>query len=223
MTNLRAALSLALALAACASPATSPSPAAAPEPASSAVTRPPDLIPNHVEPPVVDFAAPPDFEELRIEFGRREDFALRCERREDWAETVEALEAGESEAVVTQTDALLARCPVDAFVHHWRSLALRNLGLELEAEMHDRWLRGLIESILATGDGQSENSPWVTISIREEYAVLSYLGFSRKSQSLVNGASGPLDLLTVEKPGGESASLYFNPSLHFLRLYHQFK
>jgi hypothetical protein len=67
---------------------------------------------------------------------------------------------------------------------------------------------------LRSGDGRSADSAYVTISIAEEYEVLSAFGLSAKSQSVVNGC----DLFVVEDEDGEEHAIYFFPELHWKRL-----
>ncbi len=47
-----------------------------------------------------------------------------------------------------------------------------------------------MRAILATGSGQSPDSAYAVINVRDEYVVLNYLGYSSSSQSLIRGKGG---------------------------------
>jgi hypothetical protein len=62
------------------------------------------------------------------------------------------------------------------------------------------------------------DSPWIVISVAEEYAVLRALGMKREGQSLLDGG---IDAITVAV-GGETRSVYFFPEAHWVRLQREF-
>ncbi len=82
-----------------------------------------------------------------------------------------------------------------------------------------RWYRGLVESVLASGDGKSPQTAFTVISVGEEYAILRALNLRVESQALIEGH---IDALTVEGEHGES-TIYFNPAAHFRRLERAFE
>lgn len=178
---------------------------------------PPELTPADQPPPEVEWTQAVDFGALREQYGRRRDFGARCEYPPERETALEAERDGDAERLLELTDSLLERCPVDPLFHHWRAAALEQAGLAREAEIHQRWVRGLFDSILASGDGKTMETPFVTISIAEEYHVLSWLGLTPRSQSLVGGPV-MLDMIQAEREDGSRVDVYFNPSLHFLRL-----
>ena len=80
------------------------------------------------------------------------------------------------------------------------------------------WNKGLLESVLHSGDGRSPETAWVAISIREEYSTLSALGFVVQRQALVNG---DIDEMSVEK-NGTTDTLYFNAAASLRRMRRRF-
>ncbi len=130
---------------------------------------------------------------------------------------VEAMNNGQWEAAANQGLNWLDRCPVDIRAHHYTGIALTKLGREQEGQDHFRWAEGLMDSIVASGDGKTPETAYVTISVAEEYDALYFFGLERKSQALV---SGPImcDLITALNDKGEEVSIYFNPAAHFARL-----
>lgn len=188
--------------------------------ASREVNR--ELIAESVAPPRVEWTDEVDFGELRELYGRRRDFSLRCERSPERSEAGKAVDAGDAARTIELTESLLMRCPVDPILHHWRYSALISMGLEAEAEIQKRWVIGLFDSILATGDGKTMDTPFVTISINEEYALLAYLGLTPRRQSLVDGPRA-LDAILAEAEDGSKEIVYFSPVLHFVRLLSAFE
>ncbi len=175
------------------------------------------LTPANVPPPKVGWEASVDFRELRETYGRRVDFASRCERHEERRRASAALVEERFEDTLSLTEAILEKCPVDPSVHLWRGAALFSLGRHAEGEVHKRWYLGLIQSILDSGDGRSAETAYVTISTTEEYAVLSHLRLEPQQQFLAHGP--PLvDVMSVVDESGSRSTVFFNPALHFLRL-----
>lgn len=177
-----------------------------------------ELIAASVPPPRPAWSDEVDFLALREAYGAREDFEERC----DDAKIIKSASAALAEEsfleVAELTRAPLEACPVWVQLHFWRAAALFSLDREAEGEVHKRWFLGLTDSILASGDGKTPETPFITISISEEYATLARLGLTARSQALISGPS-MLDLITAEDESGKTRSVYFNPSWHFIRLF----
>jgi hypothetical protein len=182
--------------------------------ASCAAGGPPASSP--AQPVARDWSAPVDFTALRQEFGARADFSDLCERERPGARIVAAMEASDWSRAVDLSEAWLAGCPVDAQVHRFAAVALLELDRQAESQGHQLWYRGLIRSILATGDGKTPATAFVTISVAEEYAVLSAFDLRKLSQALQRD---PLvDAITAEDRSGGRATIYFNPAAYFERV-----
>ena len=95
--------------------------------------------------------------------------------------------------------------------------AYESLGKTDDAVSHERIAKGLISSILNSGDGKSRETAFVVIGTFEEYLTASVLGLPRPtSQSLVAGKPHSYDLLVVNDPkSGEKIELYFNIDAFF--------
>lgn len=183
----------ALAFANCAAP---PPPAAH---APSAVTR--------------DWTRPPDFAALRVDFAQREDFSELCEVARPMQRADELFRKQRWDALLALAEPWLARCPIDIDAHMVRAIALEQLQRADEAREHRVWARGLLEAVLATGDGESAESAYEVIAVFEEYAVLRMLSYEPKSQSLV--AAG-VDAIVAER-AGESDTIFFDVSSSLAR------
>lgn len=157
-----------------------------------------------------------DFTKMRTEYGERVDFVDICPSNQPGALETAAQLAGRSDwqGVLALTEPWTKTCPVDVNARYLTAGALLKLGRESEAQEHIRWYRGLMSSILTSGDGRTPETAWVVISIPEEYAVVRALQVRPVEQKLLNNN---IDSLTVETQEG-TAMMYFNPAAHFRRL-----
>jgi hypothetical protein len=155
-----------------------------------------------------------DFARVRAEYGDREDFRELCENGRPLKEFIELTNAGRFAEVLAISQPWVSKCPVDIDAHFVTAIALTELGKPHEAEKHIQWYRGLIDSVLASGDGKSAETAFTVISVEEEYAILRAVKLHRKSQAL---SQDKIDILTVEGESGES-TIFFNPAAHFRRL-----
>lgn len=157
-----------------------------------------------------------EFTQLRATYGDRDDFAARCEagRAQGMREVNRLAEAGNWEGVLAITMPWVRDCPVDVMGRHITAAALTQLGRSDEAHDHVLWYRGLIESVLTSGDGRAPQTAFVVISVAEEYAVLRALQLQPQKQALLDGG---IDAITVQSARG-TGTIYFNPAAHFRRL-----
>jgi hypothetical protein len=70
--------------------------------------------------------------------------------------------------------------------------------------------RGLINSILASGDGTTAETAMVVISVDEEYSVLRTLGFKRLRQALVEIGGHKFDRFAVTDETGRDGTMFYN-------------
>jgi len=196
-----------------------------PPTASSRVPAPPSaegLIPADSPAPMPKWSDRVDYLALREAYGARVDFGDRCEAMEIGKRAATALVEQQYDEVIVATAAGLDRCPVWPQLHLWRAVALQSLGRGVEADVHKRWFFGLTQSILDSGDGKTAQTPYVTISTGEEYAVLTRLGLQPTGQALIAGER-MLDLLTAVDESGRETQIYFDPAWHFVRLNRAFE
>jgi hypothetical protein len=158
---------------------------------------------------------PVDFLALRTEYGDRSDYRAVCEDGRPVREWNRAAEAQDWPALLASTSKWLDGCPVDIDAHMLISIADAQTGQHVDAGAHATWFRGLVDSIVASGNGTSSDSPFVVISVQEEYALLRALHLQPKRQSLLNGG---IDAIAVSDAEGREATMYFLPSAHWRRL-----
>jgi hypothetical protein len=175
----------------------------------------PPVTPSVKPPDTPGPSAPVDFARVRTEYGDRKDFFDICERERPLNRLSELIGQQRWDEVLAMSEPWLQKCPVDIDVRLVTAVALKGLGSPLESEHHARWFRGLVDSILASGDGRTPETAFVVISVPEEYSVLRALRMRPTSQSL---SPGFIDALSVVSDKGDRGVIYFNPAAHFRRL-----
>lgn len=156
-----------------------------------------------------------DFSALRESYGAREDFVELCERDRPLRRTYDALRRRDYERVLALSTPWLEACPVDIDFHIFRGHALVGLGRLPDAKPHFAWRKGLVQSVLSSGDGNTPETAWRVISVGEEYAILRVLGLRLERQSLHEGR---IDRMDVVDQDGQPRTVYFDPAPHFERL-----
>lgn len=164
-----------------------------------------------------DWSEDPDYSALRNDMGWSDDFSDRCEFDRPLGDMVAKLESELWDDAASIGLTWLNQCPVDMRAHYYTGIALAESGKEADSENHFRWLEGLLHSLVSSGDGETPETAYVTISIAEEHDALYFFGLEIKSQALI---SGPVmcDLITATNDDGEEVLLYFRPDAHFSRL-----
>jgi Domain of unknown function (DUF4919) len=155
-----------------------------------------------------------DFDRLRAEFGARSDFADICERDRPLHRLADLVTEKDWNAILAISEPWLQRCPVDIDAHLIRAVALKELKRFTESDHHLNWFRGLVDSVLTSGDGRTPQTAFVVISVAEEYSILRVLRVRPTRHATL---SSGVDELVVEIDG-VTGVLYFNPAAHVRRL-----
>ncbi len=92
-----------------------------------------------------------------------------------------------------------------------QAASYRQLGeIEKANELRKKWM-GLVDSVLASGDGKSFATAFHVISVDEEYALMTLLKLRLTQQSLVEHNGSQYDLMDVlSSETGNESRLYFN-------------
>ena len=122
-----------------------------------------------------------------------------------------ALRDKEYEKALEYALSLLDENYMDIDAHSVCQIAYGEMKQLERSEYHGFVVDGLIESLLASGDGKTPETAYVAISIKEEYVALDVLGLQVQEQSLMGAAGHEYDLFKVRNPAtGEVSALYFN-------------
>lgn len=169
--------------------------------------------PPHADLPARDFGGLVDFDAVRRDYGARPDFLALCGTGRPIRPIARRMQARDWPGILHWTRPWLNGCPVDIEIHAVAAQALFELSMPVESSWHAAWYRGLLDSILASGDGRTSETAWVVISVAEEYAILKHLGYELIGQSLT---SDRRDAMQV-RSGGEEFTVYFHPEAHWQR------
>lgn len=74
---------------------------------------------------------------------------------------------------------------------------------------------GLMNGIMASGDGESYETAYVVISTSDEYALLNYMGLRSSMQSLQSSGGHSFDVLRSVDSDGVEKDIYFNIDIPF--------
>lgn len=121
-------------------------------------------------------------------------------------------------AALKDAEAVLESNYVNIDAHYVALAANQEMGAMDKAEFHRTIFRGLINSILSSGNGKSPETAWVVITVHEEYVVLSALGFMRfpMQQSLMHKDGHSYDMMKAKKAeDGTEQNFYFNVDIPF--------
>lgn len=176
---------------------------------------------NESEPRHYDWSASPDFTGLRTAWGWSDSFRDNCEVGRPLSDIVGKMNQDQWSDAAAIGQNWLAQCPVDIRVHYFTAISLAELGETEKAEHHFRWTEGLMDSVVTSGNGETPETAYKTISVPEGYDALYLFGLEVKNQSLITDPV-MLDLIVAVNENGQEFAIYFNPAAHFARLYELF-
>lgn len=115
-------------------------------------------------------------------------------------------------------DAVLKSNYADLDAHYFAKIAAKQLGKPEQEEFH-RWVElGLLQSLRASGDGQSPDTAMKVISVDEEYFILRMMGQMPKQQALSTCAGARCDIMTSFDPESKQEhTWYFNVEIPMKR------
>jgi len=152
-----------------------------------------------------------DFTAFRLAYSRSKNadpFSADHDRRRQMNAAVIEKRCDDA---LKMADALLASIYVSADAHVAKSTCYRAAGDNGKAEFHKAIYLGLINSVLAKGDGNSTESAYTVVTIEEEYAVMKALGYTAWAQAFVRQGEHTFDVVSgTDDRSKSSAKFYFN-------------
>lgn len=153
-----------------------------------------------------------DFTALRMAYAGSEDydpysFSAMATKKTMYA----ALDDKDYETALELANQMLETNYISPDAHVAALYACEGLGQAQEAEFHRYVLKGLIASIMSSGDGKSEETAYVVVLIDEEYLLLDVLGIEHSGQQLAEKDGHMFDMFEgMEKKTNTPVTLYFN-------------
>ena len=127
---------------------------------------------------------------------------------------VEAFGENQYEKALQHAHLILSKEFIDIDAHHISRIISKEMGNLKQHDFHHFVTKGLIDSILDSGDGISPETAYVVISVREEYIILSVLGLKLEKQGLMALKGHSYDKMEVKNlRTQETATIYFNVDL----------
>jgi hypothetical protein len=93
--------------------------------------------------------------------------------------------------------------------HLIASRSYQELSNPARARLHREIATGLLRSILQSGDGKTEKTAWVVVSIEEEYWTLAALGLRPDRQAYMNVGGRTFGLMTAENPNTHQKHAFY--------------
>ncbi|MBC7772957.1 MAG: DUF4919 domain-containing protein [Pyrinomonadaceae bacterium] len=125
-----------------------------------------------------------------------------------------AMDASDHAKVAALATEMIEAEPISIRLHLLAATAFELSGNAPSSEMHKEIARGLIRSILESGDGQSFETAFHVVSVEEEYAIISLFGGEPKEQTLQEHEGHAYDVITIEsEDGAETGEIFFNVDL----------
>ena len=150
-----------------------------------------------------------DFTRLRVAFT--ETPAYRGIMMTAYQALWQPLAKGDFAQAIAVAEKVFAQNYAEPNAHMVASIAYLQTGQAQKAEFHRFVANGLLGSITASGDGQSEGTPYEVIDISEEYALLRSRNLQPKAVGSTFRTDGQvLDTMTAVDPRtGSNSTIYF--------------
>ncbi|MGD0683380.1 MAG: DUF4919 domain-containing protein [Terracidiphilus sp.] len=157
-----------------------------------------------------------DYTRLRLSYMDSPEYKAAKDVSKSEDSMSDALNKKDYPAALKDAEAVLDSDYVNIDAHFVAFVANQEMGAMDKAAFHRTVFRGLINSILNSGDGLSMEKAWVVINVHEEYVILRVLGFKPSQQSLVNQNGHSYDVMKVKKADdGTDQTFYFNVDIPF--------
>jgi len=157
-----------------------------------------------------------DYGKLRLSWVDSPEYKLAKDTTEEDKAMFAALDQKNYAEALKNAEAVLASEYVNMDAHFVAYAANSVLGAADKATFHRTVFRGLVDSILHSGDGKSTEKAWVVINTHEEYVVFRVLGYRPGEQSLMNKDGHAYDVMKVKSlEDGTEATFYFNVDIPF--------
>lgn len=158
-----------------------------------------------------------DFYELRMLYTQTTIYNPYDDKIHDLHdEMYAALSNSDFQKAFDCADSIFLKCYVDLDAHFVCSIIYSKLNDHLKKNYHQFVYEGLLDSILASGDGKSPETAFQVISTNEEYFLLQILGCQPKSQKFLEINNHHYDLLiTKSTQTNEESEIFFDVDIPY--------
>jgi hypothetical protein len=155
-----------------------------------------------------------DYHALRMAYARTDEYAPYVQDAENIEKLRAALTGRDMESALEAVAQLLAQNYLDIEAHMAGDYVYTMLEQYDDSAYHRAFARGLIQAILATGDGRGFETAFIVLTVSEEYTVLRVIGLIPGNQQLVEREGHWFDILSGrQRDSSETLDLYFNIDL----------
>lgn len=137
-----------------------------------------------------------------------------------WNAMLTAYSKNDCATALKEAGAILAKNYLVVDAHVLFAICRAQVKEPEQVEQHDAMARGLISSIMASGDGKSPEKAFVVIAVAEEYSLLGVMCMRSVGQRLLQKDGHKFDVIEAVDSAGHTASVYFNidrPAAWFAR------
>ena len=174
-------------------------------------------VPAHASEPYEAMVARLKAGDVKIDYtALRDAYALSPRYQPETADfdqphsaMLEALNVQDCTKALAAADKVLAATFIDIVTHLVSGRCFEKGGDPSKAEFHRTIARGLMSSIMASGDGTTPKTAYIVVTIAEEYDVLRASHLKLKTQSLVQDNGHSYDAMAVATDTGTPVTLYF--------------
>ena len=154
-----------------------------------------------------------DFGELRLRFAESDRYKAYADEQEE--AMISAIVSDRPKEALDIVREILGRNYMNLDAHFTGALACNALNDAPCSAQHLYMARGIVGSILASGDGNSQMTAFRVISTSEELAVVRVLGVLVQDQRLLRDSDGHSfdELNVVDGKTGERRKVYFGIDL----------
>ncbi len=151
------------------------------------------------------------FKDLRIAFSATKGYSFSGPDREARNKFYKPFGEKNYKDALKEAEKYLDSVYVDANAHFVAHVSAKELKDEKKADFHKAVLIGLIDSIRDGNDGLTAKTPFMVISIDEEYTLMRFLGLRHSSQSLQHSDGHTYDVFdAVDAETNQARKVYFN-------------
>ena len=154
-----------------------------------------------------------DYRNLYYGFAMQEDYnpyrISPFAKKVNEYSSAESLDGAQCDSIIKYSTLAIGDFPFDTRSMNMLIYAFQNKGLAAQQKIWTDKLRNIIDAVLSSGDGLSEDSPYYVIYAPHEYELINLQGLTAKKQVLANAYT---DYVTVEPNDFDVTGFYFNIS-----------